>query len=168
MYGLVVDKEDHAYSQQTVWNWIHKAGNGELTEKVTKTFFGKLDSYFHIKNSALKAARRDVMEFDELKPQEKRDCIKDVLTLMNKFASKSELIVKLKSLSSHDFEENDKDPLDENATAGATNASNVASVPCEIDGTNGADFGAGFASDQHWRSVYGNPKPVVLRREEKD
>jgi hypothetical protein len=176
MYGLVVDKEDHSFSPRVIWTWLHKASQGYLSEQNSRELFFKLDSYFHIRHESMKAIRRLVMEFPDLKIIEKKLAITRLLQLLRHRAGKSELLKELTDLSKHhhfeikdahdpeekkyNFISNLKDKqVSENATAGATSAASIAAVA--------GGLGAGFDND-YSKSIYGKkPKekpPLILKR----
>lgn len=175
MYGLVVEKEEHSFSPKMIWNWLHKAANGYLGEHESRQLFIKLDSYFHIRNESMKAIRRLVMEFPDLKRMEQKLAVTRLLQLLRHRAPKSELLKELHDLAlnnnyeiegAHDKEAKKPNFLlglkdtqvSENASAGATSAASVASVA--------GGLGAGFCDDMS-KSIYGKKAkkpPLILRR----
>lgn len=164
MFGLTKDKEAHEFGANQIWNWLHKAGNGYLSEKESRKLFAKLDSYFHIRNESMCAVRRLVMDFPEIKRSEEKLAITRLLQLLRHRASKSEVYKQLHNMASfHNYEiQNANDPEEhkkkttENASVGATSSASIATV---VGG-----LGAGF-DDDLTKSIYGKQKkPLILKR----
>ncbi len=122
------------------------------TEEIHK-LFARLDAMFGITNSAMKSMRRIVMNWEDADEKEKSDVLDKIIQMIHaRAASNSEILSHLKKMN----KELDDD-LNEAATTGATGAASVATV--------GGTLGAGFDPDGQWRSIYGNTKPVVIKRQ---
>jgi hypothetical protein len=183
LFALKNHDGDTVFPLQTkaVHAWMMKAKHGQQTEPLTRRLFVRLDSDLLIKDSSLRAMRRLVMDWPTLSRSNKRLAMTRLLQVVRTKMSKSEIRPRLEKIAdSLDLEikgatNPDEAPgmanfirslsVRENATAGASSASNVAAV---VGG-----LGAGFDPDGHERSVYPAPKtdskkstkPIMLRRQ---
>jgi hypothetical protein len=146
-------------SPSAIRNWLRNPTSKETSHQ----FFARLDAMFHIDNSSMKSIRRIIANIETATDSEKKDCLDKIIQYIHSRApSNSEIYSHLKDLKSGDDDTKivEKKILTfmsalENATTGGTNASSVATVVGGI--------GAGFDND-YSKSVYGEQKPVVLRR----
>jgi hypothetical protein len=156
-----------------LYRWLRAAADQHLDTALTHRLFVRLDTMFRVKNSSLRAIRRLVMDWDEITTQQRRLALTRLLQFMRTRAPKGELLAKLNRVAVlrnleidnvANPETGEEKPgailrdlerrrTPETATAGATSAGNIASVP--------GGLGAGF-DDDHSKSVY--PPPKIIRR----
>ena len=116
-------------------------------EDDTHRLFMRLDGMFHVSNSAMRAMRRIVLDWEDADQRDREDVLTKLIQMIHTLASSnSELLPELKKVSKE---------MTESATAGATSVASVATV------TSG--LGAGFDPDGQWRSVFSKKKPIIRR-----
>jgi len=179
IYGITsdeakLDKNDHhlrihmPVDTLLIYKWLRAAADKHLDKNLTDRLFVKLDTMFRIKDSSLRAIRRLVMDWEEIKTFQRRLALTRLLQYMRTKAAKGELLQKLnhvavlRNLEIDNVDNPETGELKEtkfsnilaleNASAGSTSAGNVAAV---VGG-----LGAGFDKD-YSKSVY--PAPIIRR-----
>jgi hypothetical protein len=147
MIHALTNDGDDKLSVPAVRDWLRHAASKQL-DQYTQHLFNRLDGMFHVTDASLKSLRRRIMYWDAASKREQGEAVDTMVQRLQSLAPHSELLDKLKSLSPA-F----NDDLQEAATAGATGAASLATVP----GTLGAGFGD---AEEAWRSIY----PTVVRR----
>lgn len=132
--------------------WFKAMIQKTTSEDDMRVLFLRMDSLLHVKSSALKGLRRDIMAYPDLSRDEQESV---VVRLINRVRTKTawvELVRKLRSIK------RDMDDLTENATSGATSSASIATVA--------GGLGSGFDPNGD-KGIYQSAKPkkpIVLRR----
>jgi len=174
LYGLISDdakndRSDHhphmfmPIEPFMMFRFFQAAGNRALHDDLIHRVFVKLDTWFRIKDSSLRAIRRLVMDWETITVAQKRLALTRLLQYMRNRAPRGELLPWLNKVGvlrdleldhvanpeTGELKEANFLLALETASAGATGAASVATV---VGG-----LGAGFDAD-YSRSVYPPPK----------
>jgi len=196
LYGLISDEakndrqDRHVHLHMPIeplllYRWFRSNADKRHDTALTHRVFVKLDTWFKIKNSSMKAIRRLVMDWDTITTKERKLALTRLLQFMRTRAARGELLPWLNRVGVlHDLEIDNVDNPEtgerregghdvrettlwrslalESASAGATGAASVAAV---VGG-----LGAGF-DDDYSKSVYPPPKKsktTVIKRVAED
>lgn len=154
LYSLSADEDDNIegdlphdikISPAILTHWLRNPTNKEDTHKI----FMRLDSMFRINNSSMKNLRRIVMNIEDSDDREKKNTLDKIIRLIHTRAPTNN------EISEHLEKMFDED-LKESSSVGATSSSSIAVA---VGG-----LGAGFNPKEKWRSIYGESKPIVIKR----